>query len=144
MNFKKHCRETGVGFQIAPMVDIAFLILLFFISASIYAEWELKLGINIPTSKTGEMTPKFPLEIVVNIDSEGRIFLNSVEYNSERLGKLLGEQAKMYPGQPVIIRADRNTAYEKVISVLDICKNVDIGNVSFSTLPDKPLNSGAR
>ena len=141
MNFKKHCRETGIGFQIAPMVDIAFLILLFFISASIYAEWELKLGINIPTSKTGDMVPKSPLEIVINLDSEGHVFLNSVEYTNERLGKLLGEQAKMYPGQPVIIRADKRTAYEKVITVLEICKNVDIGNVSFATLPDKSSNS---
>ncbi len=138
MNFKRHFRETGIGFQIAPMVDIAFLILLFFISASIYAEWELKLGISIPTSKTGDMSPKFPLEIVINIDSAGRIFLNSIEYSPSRLGDLLGEQAKMYPGQPVIIRADRNTSYEKIITVLDTCRNVDIGNVSFATLPEKP------
>jgi biopolymer transport protein ExbD len=141
MNFRKHCRETGIGFQIAPMVDIAFLILLFFISASIYAEWELKLGINIPTSKTGEMVLTSPLEIVINLDAEGHIFLNSIEYDHDRLGKLLGEQAKMYPGQPVIIRADKKTSYEKVITVLDICKNVDIGNVSFATLPDKSQNS---
>ncbi len=137
MNFKKHCRETGIGFQIAPMVDIAFLILLFFISASIYAEWELKLGISIPTSKSGEMAPKSNLEIVINLDAEGRIYLSSIEYSPDRLSTILGEQAKMYPGQPVVIRADRHTPYGKVIIVLDICKNVDIGNVSFATLPDK-------
>ena len=50
----------------------------------------------------------------------------------------------MYPGQPVIIRADRNTSYEKIITVLDTCRNVDIGNVSFATLPEKSSTPGVK
>ena len=137
MNFKKHCRERGIGFQIAPMVDIAFLILLFFISSSIYAEWESKIGIKVPTAKSGENPPRYPGEVTINIAADGKIFLNSVEYSFQRLSSTLPELAEMYPDQPVTIRADRETRYENVIMVLDLCRTVDIGNISFATLPEK-------
>jgi biopolymer transport protein ExbD len=40
---------------------------------------------------------------------------------------------KLFPGQPVLLRADRGTAYEHVIRVLDICRRADIWNISFAT-----------
>ena len=47
---------------------------------------------------------------------------------------LLQRLAGYFPGQPVIIRADRQTAYEHLIRVLDLCRQSDIWNVSFATL----------
>lgn len=135
MNFRKRIPENNVGFQMAPMIDIIFLLLIFFIAASVYAQWESKIGIEIPTSKTGENHPRLPGEIIINVETDGRIFLNSVQYSPKRLTELLSQLAKLYPDQPVVIRADRATRYESIILVLDMCKSVDIGNVSFATLP---------
>ncbi len=137
MNFKKHVRETGLGFQIAPMIDIVFLLLIFFITASIYAQWESKMGIKVPTTKSGQYEVRMPGEVIINIDPAGRISMNLIEYSPERLSKLLGELAATYPDQPVIIRADRATPYEHVIMVLDICRSVDISSISFATVPQQ-------
>jgi biopolymer transport protein ExbD len=46
---------------------------------------------------------------------------------------LLSRIVKMFPGQPVLIRADKATDYEHVIHVLDLCRTVDIWNISFAT-----------
>jgi biopolymer transport protein ExbD len=46
---------------------------------------------------------------------------------------MLSSVARHFPGQPVLIRADRATAYEHVIRVLDLCRQADIWNVSFAT-----------
>ncbi len=127
-------RETGVGFQIVPMIDIMFLLLIFFIAASIYAQWETKIEIKVPTAKTGEYASRFPGEVIINIDTQGSITMNFVSYSPERLEVVLAELAKTYADQPVIIRADSKTPYEFVIKVLDICRNVDISNISFATL----------
>lgn len=136
MNFRRYNKDTAPGFQMAPMVDVIFLLLIFFIAASIYAQWESKMGIKVPVSKSGQVETRFPGEVIINIDREGKIFMNYVNYTPERLEKLLGELAKTYPDQPVIIRADKNTAYEHVIGVLDICKNSDIYNISFATITE--------
>ena len=142
MNFRKTIREDNIGFQIAPMIDIVFLILIFFISASIYAQWESKIGIKVPTAKSGDNPPRYPGEVIINIAADGKIFLNSVEYSFQRLSATLPELAKMYPDQPVTIRADRETRYENVIMVLDLCRKMDIGNISFATMPEKMQKTG--
>lgn len=135
MNFKKQIRENNFGFQIIPMIDILFLLLIFFITTSIYAQWETKTSIKVPTSKTGKYIPRYPGEVIINIDAEGRIYMNLVQYSMERFTQLLTELSKTYPDQPVVIRADRSTKYESVIAVLDLCKSVDIANIAFATLP---------
>lgn len=137
MNFKKNIRDTGLGFQLAPMVDILFLMLIFFITASIYAQWETKMEIKVPTAKTGDYSPRFPGEVIVNVDKNGKLSMNLIEYSPDRLASLLSELAKTYPEQPVIIRADLLTPYEHVIRVLDICRTVDIANISFATISEE-------
>lgn len=130
-------KDTGVGFQIVPMIDIMFLLLIFFIAASIYAQWETKMEIKVPTAKTGDYATRFPGEVIINVDNQGHISMNFVEYSPDRLEAILAELAKTYADQPVIIRADRKTPYEFVIKVLDICRNVDIANISFATLSEE-------
>ena len=52
------------------------------------------------------------------------------------LGELksrLARISKFYPGQPVIIRADRETAYEKLVGVIDVCRAADVWNFSLAT-----------
>ena len=119
----------------APMIDIMFLLLIFFMVATIYAQWETKIGINVPTAETGAQTGRTPGEVIINLDKEGQIYINSVQMEPERLHKLLVQIAQTFKGQPVIIRADEKTEYEDVITVLDICRKVDIWNISFATLP---------
>jgi len=134
MNFRKNIPGTQLGFQIVPMVDIAFLSLLWFVAASIYAQWETKIGIKVPTAKTGEYPRRHPTEVVVNIDTEGKIILNSVETTRERLRNLLGQLAKAFPDQPVVIRADGESRYREAIGVLDICRQAGISAICFSTV----------
>jgi biopolymer transport protein ExbD len=134
MNFSKNRPEQSIGFQMAPMVDIIFLLLIFFIAASVYSQWEAKLEIKVPTSETAEHRPRFPGEAIINIDDKGKFFLNSVQYSPERLKEILKKLAKTYPDQPVVIRADKKTQYLYLVKLLDICAETDIANISFAAL----------
>ncbi len=135
MNFRKALEGQNAGFQMAPMIDIMFLLLVFFMVASIEAQLETKLPITVPTAETGEDTPRMPSELIINIDQEGRIFLNNSIQTPEQLQQVLQRLSSMLQGSPVIIRADAKTDYEDVIEVLDICRRVDIWNVRFATIP---------
>jgi biopolymer transport protein ExbD len=146
MRFRKHQPLQQEGFQIAPMIDIVFLLLIFFMAASIYAQWETKVGITVPTADSGISGTRQPGEIIINIDSEGRIFVNDFQVSQDRLMSLLGKVAETFRDQPVIIRADRDSRHKDVMAVLDICRQVDVWNVAFAALPgqeDEAEGAGA-
>jgi len=135
MNFRKKINKIDYSFQMAPLMDIVFLILIWFISASIYSKWETKISVKVPTSVTGKYSKRTPGEVILNITDKGKIFMNSIEVSGQRLTKLLKDLTKIFPYQPIIIRADENTPYKYTVKVLDICKISGINVISFATVP---------
>ena len=133
MNFRGKTKPVNAGFQLAPMIDIMFLLLCFFIAAQIYAQWESEIDIKLPTAKTGEVPDRLPSEIIINVRESGETIVNQRLLGRSGLTDLLERIVAIYPGQPVLIRADKRTDYEHVIGVLDLCRQVDIWNISFAT-----------
>jgi biopolymer transport protein ExbD len=133
VNFRGKTTPPNAGFQLAPMIDIMFLLLCFFIAAQIYAQWESEIDIKLPTAATGEVPDRLPAEIIINVRQDGVAVVNQRQLKQEGLSDLLTRIVAIYPGQPVLIRADKRTAYEHVIGILDLCRQVDIWNVSFAT-----------
>ena len=133
MNFRKQLKPGTVGFQLAPMIDVVFLLLCFFITSQLFAQWETEIDITLPTAETGQAPQRLPGEIIINIRTDGELVVNARPLPPEQLGEMLERVAGLFPGQPVLIRADRLTAYEHIIQVLDICRQADIWNISFAT-----------
>ena len=138
MNFRKNIQEPASGFQMAPMVDVMFLLLIFFMVASIYAQWENRVGIKVPKVDTGVNAKRLPDEIIVNIDEEGKFFINNVEQSVKQLHEILEEVAEVFAKNPnqipsVIIRADAKTDHEHVMEVMDVCRKTGITQISFAT-----------
>ncbi len=135
MNFRAKLRPEPIGFQLAPMIDVVFLLLCFFMTSQLFAQWETDVPLTLPTARTGETSRRLPGEITLNITAEGRVIVNAKPYTDAELTTMLERLAKLYPGQPVVLRADRATPYEQIIRVLDLCRQSDIWNISFATLP---------
>jgi len=133
VNFRKQAKPEAVGFQLAPMIDVVFLLLCFFITSQLFAQWETEIDITLPTAQTGQTPQRLPGEIVINILSDGRTVVNAQELDEPRLQSMMDQLTALFPGQPVLIRADKATAYEHVIRILDLCRAADIWNISFAT-----------
>jgi biopolymer transport protein ExbD len=133
VNFRGKSKPVNAEFQLAPMIDIMFLLLCFFIASQIYAQWESEIDIKLPTAQTGEIPDRLPSEIIVNVRADGTTIVNQRQLERDGLESLLTDIVNLYPGQPVLIRADKATAYEHVIGVLDLCRQADIWNISFAT-----------
>jgi biopolymer transport protein ExbD len=122
-----------VGFQLTPMIDCIFLMLCFFLTSQVFSQWESEIDITLPTAKTSQTPQRLPGEIIVNIDKTGVTIVNGRTLADDALDTMLRQVAQLFPGQPVLIRADKATAYEHVIRVLDLCRSADIWNISFAT-----------
>jgi biopolymer transport protein ExbD len=133
VNFRKELKPEAVGFQLAPMIDVVFLLLCFFITSQLFAQWETEIDITLPTAETGQVPERLPGEITINVRGDGETVVNARVLTDDELSAMLGRVSGLFPGQPVLIRADRTTPYEHVIRVLDRCRQADIWNISFAT-----------
>lgn len=133
MKFRPRFRADAVGFQIAPMLDVVFQLLAFFLLTSVYSAWENEISVALPTAQTATTPQRLPGEIIINVIRDGSIVVNGRTLDEPALGSLLNRLAQLFPGQPVLIRADKATAYEHVVHVLDHCRKAEIWNISFAT-----------
>ncbi|MBN2328396.1 MAG: biopolymer transporter ExbD [Candidatus Omnitrophica bacterium] len=142
MNFLSRSTNEEPVIPMTPMIDIVFLLLIFFITTSVFARLENELSITVPTAESAE-TPKRNLgELIVNLRSDGTLVINQRNVTLDQLRLLLARIAKQYPDQSVIIRGDRQAALEYAIDILDICAKSGVWNVSFAALPPEETASG--
>jgi biopolymer transport protein ExbD len=126
-------RQPQNAFQMTSMLDVIFLLLCFFIASSIYSQWELQVDIQLPTAQTGKQPNRLPGQIIINLDREGVVTVNERVLSSDELLDRMRLLSANFPGHPVVLRSDAQTPYEKVVHVIDLCRQADIDNISFAT-----------
>ena len=141
MKFGHQVQENSETIQLAPLIDIVFLILVFYMTSAVFATLEREIDITLPTASSAAESERSPGEIYINLRDDGRIILNDRELSIEELQDRLYLVAEHFPGGAVIIRGDRNAVLGRAISVLNCCKNADIQNVSFAALREAPEES---
>ena len=133
MNFRGSIQNNAPGFQIAPMVDIVFLLLIFFLVTWNFSRSETELDVKVPKAREGKETRRAVGEVILNVKSNGIVVMNRRQMNAAELQDTLQKIASLYPDQAVILRGDENTDYRHVVEVLDICRRANIWNVAFAT-----------
>ncbi|WFB35055.1 biopolymer transporter ExbD [Kiritimatiellota bacterium B12222] len=126
-------KSTAIQFQLAPMIDVVFLLLCFFMTTTLYSQWETEVDITLPTASTGGNLQRMEGEIIINIFEEGNMVVNGRQLSEEDLGDLLLKVSELFPGQPVVIRGDEKVDYQHIMKVMDLCRTADIFNISFAT-----------
>mgnify|MGYP002624361932 CR=1 FL=1 len=135
MRFGKIPLEESEAVPMAPLIDIVFLTLVFFMVTSVYSTMEAEVGITLPTAESAEVDNRTQGEIYINIREDGAYVVNDREVGIEELQEILDRVAQFFPGGSVIIRGDTAAALGHAIAVLDACKKSDIQNVSFAAVP---------
>ena len=85
MKFQSQFGSERTGIQLAPMIDIVFLLLIFFIVLWNYARFETEIDISVPAA-TSDETPKRTIgEIVVNVHKDGKMVIEGVSKSEPEL-----------------------------------------------------------
>ena len=133
MKFRpQHAQETS-DLELAPMIDVVFLLLIFFLVSWQYARFERTEGIETPVAEEGDATGRKPGEIIINVDSEGALFVDGTGVEEMVLQGRLEKLSQTYPDQAVILRGDGRASYESIMSVMQMLNKSGIWNVSIST-----------
>jgi biopolymer transport protein ExbD len=133
MNFRQRAKPEVFGFQIAPMVDILLVLLVFFIVTWNFALSENELDVKIPSAKKAQEQKPYVGQVVVNVKADGTIYFNRKQLSPKELQDKLDQLSHLYPDQAVILRGDQRVNYKYIVDVLDICRIANIWNVAFAT-----------
>ena len=117
--------------EMLPLIDIVFLLLVFFIYAMLSMAVHRSLPVSLPVSSTAEIHKELNLSISVN--SSGEIFFDNTQVSLDDLQGILQEKVqKTVDGKSVQVDlfADKALSYQKLYSVLDIVRTAGISNVS--------------
>ena len=142
MNFRRKSPELP-AFQFTAMIDVVFLLLCFFITTSVFSQWEMEVDVVLPTAQSSKMPERLPGEVIVNLSRDGGISVNQQSLTREDLADRLRRLAQFFPGQSVVIRADKQTSYEQLVGIIDVCRLSDIWNISFATAADEAADAAA-
>lgn len=134
MKFRKKTSLEKGKLDITPLIDVIFLLLLFFMLSSSFI-LQPGIKVNLPESKVSEAQSED--NIIVTITSERKILLNDENITEETLGIKLRPIAKRTPDKIVIIKADDRVNYGLVVKVMGEIKSAGINRLAIATKPKK-------
>ena len=133
MKFQSQFGSERTGIQLAPMIDVVFLLLIFFIVLWNYARFETEIDISVPAASAGENPERTIGEIVVNVKKEGGIVIEGIERTELETLEMFKSIVAAYPDQALILRGDKEASFDHIVKVLNLCKEANIWNISFAT-----------
>lgn len=129
--------EENLEFQIAPMVDVIFILILFFMCSAGSTKVENELSLELPGRLQQGKPMKMVDEQIIEIQSDGQIVLNDLRMDTKTLGATLNRYKAMADDTKtttmVSILTAKETKYERIVDVLNECAFAKIGSVTFMT-----------
>lgn len=132
MKFSNRQPEPA-NMQLAPMIDIVFLLLIFFIVTWQYTRSETELSVSVPTAEEGAQKNRVQGEIIVNVLADGTLRVEGRDVDLLQLREKLKLVSRQFKNQPVRIRGDGGVSYQRIVEVIDTCQKAGIWNISFAT-----------
>lgn len=128
-------QDLGIP-NMMPLIDVVFLLLIFFLMASRFEREERELKVALP-----EVVEAQPLtmtqELVVNITSDGKYVVAQQQYSEEQLAALLEKTRQVNPQQSVLIRGDGRAAWKHGVRVMGLCNRARIDNYRVAAIQEK-------
>lgn len=133
MNLRRHAAPHHPGIQLAPLVDVLLLLLIFFLMTWNAARNENELDVKVPKASSAKEKSAPIGDVVVNVKADGNVVVNRRTLSGPELGEMLKALVQLDAGQAVVIRGDETGAYKNVVGVLNVCSEAGVTNVAFAT-----------
>lgn len=130
-------RREHLGIDLTPIIDVVFILLIFFIVTSVFKKDELALMLDLPDSNAQE-TKIEEDQVFIELGSD-KIAIKGVEVNFISLEESL--KAIKDNKKPIVVRIDKNVVYERVIKVLDLLQKYNLNNLALITEEQKGKNN---
>lgn len=121
--------------NLTPMIDIVFLLLIFFMVGTKFSEVEQQFDVDLPTASPMQIMTRLPDPLTVTVSRSGNLALNGVPIAADDLRTQLAAARDAWADQPVLIRGDGEGQYQSVIDIMNLCQEVRIRKFSLAFQP---------
>jgi biopolymer transport protein ExbD len=128
MRFRRE-EEDNFAFDMTPMIDVVFLLIIFFMVSTVFVDFSRKMDINLPTSKSSDIDESAKT-IEVEMSKDKKILLTGRPLTLLGLETTLAKMEFKDKKPSAIIRADKSLAYGDVIQVMGILQKKGIPDIS--------------
>ncbi|MFT5123612.1 MAG: biopolymer transport protein ExbD [Kiritimatiellia bacterium] len=135
MQLPENARDDEV--DMAPMIDMVFLLLIFFMVTSSQKQME-KITIDVPIASNAKMEKKPIHRQNVTVDKDGQVWLGTEKYELERMTERIKDLKLRLPDLKIFLRADAGVRHEHVRDVMKGCASVGASEIIFATFEKDP------
>lgn len=141
MNFQKYVEETKVELQVAPLIDVVFLLLIYFMVTAALIKKEGDISFMLPANIAPQDMIIIPVEALIEITADGAVLMDGMRFSSkdEKLNELVtqlqglkgiadSQRSPFY----VNILPNHESVHSRIIDVMDACAAAGVKNLSFS------------
>lgn len=136
MRLHKARRDFGYDINIAPLIDVVFLLIVFFLTVSHIAQVRVE-ALSLPEAQQGDKADEVSdARVIINVTEEAHIVISGQKHSTEYISQLLDREIQQL-GQgavSVLIRADRKVAWKIISEILQVCSQKGIMNVSVGVI----------
>ena len=141
MTFKTHCQISKGLVDAAPLVNVVFLLLLFFVLNS---QFVMQSGFPVVLPSSGEYPVRTSFQsLVVTVARDDLLFFNEQPLLIDKLEQALREAVQQGRGRELIIKADRQVSNGTVVEIMSAANRAGITMVNMAARPGAPAAGGA-
>ncbi len=116
-----------------PLIDVVFLLLVFFLVATQFAKEDYELAVQLPSASEAQPLMIEPRELLINIDEHGEYFVQGRSMSPQEVEEALRQAVADNPvHQSVVIRADRRVPFDYVVAIMNLCERAGARSYSIS------------
>lgn len=112
--------------NLTPMIDIVFLLIIFFMVGTRFSEIEQQFDVDLPSASSIEPMSASPDPLIVTVARTGELSISGEVVSAEELEQNLAAAKEAFKGQVVLIRGDGEGTYQSIIDVMDLCNRVEL------------------
>lgn len=129
-----HNESDEGGVRMAPLINVVFLLLVFFLVATTFYESEKDITIRLAQATDGDERERNLDLLIINIGESGVVVINERIYDADALETLLAESLQRNPTLATIIRCDHRARHADFVKVLNLCERTGARQISVATL----------
>ncbi|MEO1525134.1 MAG: biopolymer transporter ExbD [Planctomycetota bacterium] len=114
-----------VTINLTPMIDVVFLLVIFFMVGSKFSESESSVNVNVPANSASAMSRK-PDTRIIDVAADGSVLLDQTPLSLEQLTATLQQQYDAYPGLQVAVRGEGTSSFQRVFEVMQLVGRIGI------------------
>ena len=126
-------RSEDATINLTPMIDVVFLLVIFFMVGSKFSEAESRIKVNVPSIGEMRSITRTPDERIVAIDLDGSITLDGTPVTLSQMTDVLRGQHANYPGLKVAVRGEANGPLQQTVEVLHAVRMSGVDQIGLST-----------